>query len=225
MRGGAEVMSAPVLAQVNLLPHEVREARTLGVVRRWIFASTGVTAVAVVTIVAVAHVQTSIAGSELAQAQAETTALLTQQRPYAEVNTVRTELESARAARAYALADEILWSDYLGALVAVTPDGVGIASMDYHGTTPLTSAPPSTDPLVDAGVGTLTFTAFARDVPDTAAWADALEGVPGFDDPRIDAVSLAEAAVGGRAYEVTGTVQLDDAAFSHRFDPSPEERS
>jgi hypothetical protein len=213
---------AGTLPQVNLLPDDVRQARTLGVVKRWVAASVGLTVFAVGTVAAVAQVQAQTAEAQLSQADAETAQLLAQQQPYAEVTTVRTEVDTVTAARRFAFAHEVLWSDHLGALVAVTPDGVGISSIAYRGATPLSAAPGSTDPLVDAGIGTVTFTAFARDVPDTAAWADAIDAVPGFDDARIDAVAVGQNATADFRYEVSGTFQVDAGALSHRFDAQPE---
>ncbi len=223
MKGPTTVLTGPAFPQVNLLPADIREARTFGVVKRWMVASVGVTAVAIGAVVAVAQVQTQMADSLLAQADAQTADLLAQQMPFTEVTTVRTELDTLRIARAYALAPEILWSDYLGALVAVTPDGVGISTADFLGATPVAGAPASSDPLVPAGVGTLTFTAVSRDVPDTMAWAEALDAVPGFADARIDRVALADAgSAGALPYEVSGSVQVDAAAYSHRFDLQPQ---
>jgi len=223
MKAPAAAMTAPAFAQVNLLPKEIVQARSLGVVKRWMIASVGVTAVAVGAVAAVGQMQTHSAEAQLAEADAETAQLLAQHGPYQEVTTIRTDLDTVRTARAYALADEILWSDYLGALVAVTPDGVGISSVDFLGATPLSAVQTSTDPLVTAGVGTLTFTAVARDVPDTAAWADALDAIPGFGDTRIDSVMLSPTGSAGvLPYEVNGTVQVDAGAYSHRFDTQPE---
>ena len=68
----------------------------------------------------------------------------------------------------------------------------------------------------------MTFTAFAREVPDTAAWADALDAVPGFADARIDAVAVGVTATADFRYEVSGTFQVDAGALSHRFDAQPE---
>ncbi len=223
MKAPTAAVIAPVFAQVNLLPKEIVQARSLGVAKRWMLASAGVTALAVGAVAAVAQVQTQAAESGLTQADAETAALLAQHGPFQEVTTVRAELDTVRQARAFALADEILWSDYLGALVAVTPDGVGLSSVDFLGATPISAVQSSSDPLVGAGVGTLTFTALARDVPDTAAWAEALDAVTGFGDTRIDSVMLSPTgSAGALPYVVSGTIQVDATAYSHRFDTQPE---
>lgn len=215
----ATVLVAPATAQVNLLPAEIREARSLGVVKRWLLASVGVTVFAVGTVAGVAQVQTRVAASELSVADAETVQLLAQQGPYAEVTTVRDQLDTLTAARGYALDHEVLWADYLQALLAVTPPGVGISTFDYRGATPIAAAPPSTDPLVGTGVGTVAFTALAQDVPNTADWADAIDAVPGLSDARIDVVALDQSPAAALGYRISGTFQVSAAALSHRFDP------
>ncbi len=218
MKRGTAAVAAPTSPQVNLLPEEIRARRTLGTVKRWATGSLAATALVVGAVTAAAVVERGIADSELAQADAETTALLTQQRPFSEVTTVRAEVASVAEARAAALAGEVLWSGYLDALVAMTPDGVRISGLDYLGASPTAPAPASADPLVDAGLGTLTFTAVAREIPDTATWADALETVPGLSDARISSARLGDAGNAEFRYTVTGSVQVDAAALSHRFD-------
>ncbi|GAA2723707.1 PilN domain-containing protein [Cellulomonas aerilata] len=221
MRARTATLAAPARPQVNLLPGDVRQARTLGVVKRWTLVSSGVTLLAIGTVAAVAQLQTQIADSELAQADAESAGIVAEQRPFARITSLRAELETLRSARDHGVAQEILWSDYLGAITAVTPPGVGISTLDYTGATPLAAAPGSADPLVVAGIGAITFTALAADVPDTAAWADALDAVPGFRDVRVTTVDRADKG-GDLRYEMTGTIQVDDAALAHRFDPQPE---
>jgi hypothetical protein len=221
MKPDAAVLAAPALPQVNLLPDDIRRARTLGTVKRWLGLGVGLTALSVGLVAGLAHLQTQAAQSELAQADAEAAGLLAQQRPFAQVVPVRSELESMRAARSFGLAQEISWSDYLGAISAVTPPGVGISSLEYVGATPLAVAPASADPTIPAGVGALTFRAVADDLPDTAAWADALEALPGLRDVRVSTAARADED-GASRYDLTGTVQVDQGALAHRFDSQPE---
>jgi Tfp pilus assembly protein PilN len=221
MRNDSAVLVAPALPQVNLLPGDVRQARTLGAVKRWLLVSAGVTAVAVGTVAGVAHLQGQSAASDLAQAEAEFASLQVEQGPFSQVTDVRAELERLRSARDFGVRQEILWSVHLGAVSAVTPPGVGIVTLDYQGATPLAAAPASTDPLIVSGLGTLSFTALAADLPDTAAWSDALETVPGLRDARVTAMNRADA--GGRfRYEISGTIQVDERALAHRFDTQSE---
>ncbi len=221
MKAGAAVLQAPALPQVNLLPGDVRQARTLGVVKRWVAVSAGVTVLAVGTVAALAQLQVQDAESQLARANAESAAMLAEQRPLAQVTGTRDQVSALTGARSYALGQEILWADYLGAISMVIPPGVGITNLDYAGGTPLTAAPVSADPLVPSGLGTITFTALGREVQDTAAWADALESLPGLRDARISGM-VRDARGGDFQYEFTGTIQVDSGALAHRFDAQPE---
>jgi hypothetical protein len=138
-----------------------------------------------------------------------------------QVTGLRAELETMRTAQAFGLTTEVLWSEYLGAVTAVTPGGVGIVSLEYRGATPLNAPPSPNDPLVPRGLGTLSFSALAAEVPDTAAWAEALDRVPGFRDVRV--ASTTRSDEGGRfRYEFSGTIQVDDGALAHRFDTQSE---
>ena len=134
--------------------------------------------------------------------------------------------QAVTAALSFAMADDILWADQLGALVAATPPGVGITGLDYLGASPLTAVEASTDPLVTTGVGRISFTALAEDVPDTVAWAEALNAVPGFSGARISNARMSDEPLPRSfRYQVTGTIEVDSEALSHRFDAQPEERS
>jgi hypothetical protein len=221
MTGATAMLDAPALPQVNLLPGEVRQARTLGVVKRWFAVSAGVTVLALGTVAGVAHLQVQDADAQLAQAEAEAAEMLAEQRPLAEVTGIRDEVGALSSARAFALGHEILWSPYLGAIAAVTPPGVGISTLDYAGASPLSPVQTSGDPLVRPALGTLTFTALGAQVQDTAAWADALESLPGLRDARVTG-TLRDDQGGAFRYEFTGTIQVDEAALAHRFDTEPE---
>jgi Tfp pilus assembly protein PilN len=221
MKPGAAVLQAPALPQVNLLPGDVRQARTLGVVKRWVIASAGLTVLTVGSVAGAAQLQAQDAASRLARANAESAAMLAEQRPLAQVTGTRDQVTALTAARAFGLGQEILWADYLGGISIVIPPGVGITTLDYTGATPLTAAPVSTDPLVPAGLGTITFTALGREVQDTAAWADSLESLPGLRDARISGTVRNDES-GTFTYEFTGTIQVDAGALAHRFDAEPE---
>jgi Tfp pilus assembly protein PilN len=221
MKGGTALLQAPMLPQVNLLPGEVRQARTLGVVKRWVIASAGLTVLAVGTVAGVAQLQVQDAEAQLAKANADSAGMLAEQRPLAQVTGIRDQVATLTSARSFALGQEILWADYLGAIAAVTPPGVAITTLDYAGATPLTAAQVSIDPLVPSGLGTITFSALGTEVRDTAAWADALESLPGLRDARVSG-TLRDDQGGDYRYEFDGTIQVDADALAHRFDTQPE---
>jgi len=216
MKTSTATLTAPSLPQVNLLPPEIRQARRLGVVKRWVLVSAGVTALGVGTVAGVAQVMLADAEAQLVEADTETASLLAESQPFSEVVTVRDDLRTAQTARDHAVSTEILWSDYLGAVVGALPPGVRITSLDYAGRTPLAMAPTSPDPLLQSGLGVVSFTALAADLPDTAAWADGLDAVPGFSGVRVGMVELAHRG-SALEYGISGTIQVDDGALAHRF--------
>jgi len=225
MRTSTATLAVPSLPQVNLLPPEIREARKLGTVKRWVLVSAGVTPLAVGTLAGVAQVVVTHAESQLAEADAETAALLAESQPFTQVVTVRDQLRTAETARDHALSTEILWGDYLGAVTGALPPGVRITSLDYKGRTPITAGEAATaDPLVRSGVGIVAFTALAADLPDTAAWADALDAVPGLGSVRMNLVELQHRG-SALEYSITGAIQVDDGALAHRFAAVAEDQS
>ena len=71
---------------------------------------------------------------------------------------------------------------------------------------------PPTDPLQAPSVGQLAFTARSLTVPDTAAWIDALNAIPGF-ARRVGVSAAVVEDDTGTYYTVSATVQLTDATL------------
>ena len=80
-----------------------------------------------------------------------------------------------------------------------------------------TAATPTTDPLQGPSIGQIQVTARTSVLPDTSAWIDAMNAVPGFADAWTSSIAITEDE-SGIYYNVTATVQVTDAAYSHRFD-------
>ena len=79
------------------------------------------------------------------------------------------------------------------------------------------------DPLQDPSIGQILFTGRSSTTPDTAAWIDALNSVPGFADAWTSAITGTGDEESGIHDTVASSVQLTDAAFSHRFDATQGE--
>ncbi|GIG20375.1 hypothetical protein Cch01nite_10990 [Cellulomonas chitinilytica] len=210
------------LPQVNLLPPEVRVARGLRATKRWL-------AIGIVVVVAfaaggygIALVDAASAESELVQAQDDTARLQAEQSKYAEVPQVLSALSNAQLARALGMGQDVQWKSYVDAMTAVLPEHVNVDTLLVALTPASSSAPAATTPLQTPSVGQITFTARALAVPDTAAWIDALNSVPGFAGTTITSAAVTEDE-NGAYYQVSGTVQITEAAFSHRFDPKDGE--
>ncbi len=210
------------LPQVNLLPPEVRAARSLSVVKRWL----AMAVVLVVALIALVYVFALIvrgqADERLAAAEHRTTTLLVKEREYAEVPQVLGAIERTKSARLVATSTEVLWRPYLDAVVAVMPTDVRVVSFAATGLSPSDGvgfAPAS--PLDSPSVGSLTFEAQSKTLPDTSAMLDALVTVPGLQDAWASALAVTEVE-GVTYYTVSISVQMSDATLAQRFVPTEE---
>lgn len=206
----------PGLPQVNLLPPEVRAARGLRVVKRWLVLSL----VFLLVLIAGAYVwslmERATAQDALAQAQAETARLQAEERQYAEVPLVLRSLDDTTTAREVGMSTEVTWKPYLDAITAVLPDDVSIESFTLGGATPMTAAPPPSSPLEAPSLGRLSLTGRTATVPDAAALIDALDSIPGFADAWVSSATV-EGVDGETYYLINATVQVTDAARALRF--------
>ncbi|BDO42334.1 fimbrial assembly protein [Cellulomonas sp. NTE-D12] len=208
------------LPQVNLLPPEVRAARGLRNLKRWLAMALVLVLVLCAAVFALAKFAKMAADDELSTAQAETQRLQTEQQKYAEVPRVLGALQNVTTARALGMATDVSWSSYYAAITAVLPADVSIESLvmtsqSASGTAPTGTAP---NPLQPASVGQVQFTGRSTTVPNTAAWLDALNGVPGFADAWASSATISQSANKTTYYNVTVTVQVTAAAYTHRFD-------
>lgn len=218
-RRGAAAGPAPQVAlpQVNLLPPEVRAARGLRKTKRWLLISLGLVVVLCIGVFGVVAVSAGLAATELVTAQSETLDLQQEQTKYAEVPQVLGALDNTKAAVKVGMSTDIQWKAYGDAIGAVLPPNTSIDTLTVTAATPITPANPPADPLQGANVGQIVFSARSSTVLDTAALIDALNSVPGFADAWVSTSSLSEDEH-GVYFATSATVQLTDAAFSHRFD-------
>lgn len=213
---GATPPHAPLpLAQVNLLPQHVRDARKVRAVRRLLgLGLIGLLALGAVSYGAVMY-EGHDAQEQLTTAQAESARLATEEAKYAEVPRVKAKAAQVKAARVAATTQtEILWQPVLASFTASLPSGTTVQTLTSKLTEPTTT---KADPLAVAGVASLQFTARSDTVPDVAAWMDSLAAIPGFTDVRISAATQTDDK-GRTSYDVQGTLQLSDALLAHRFD-------
>jgi len=220
MSARAQAGMASLLPQVNLLPPEVKAARGLARVKRWLgFVILLVLLVAAGPVLLATMAQRT-ADAELAVHQQETERLVSEQARYAEVPVVLAALDRARTAREVGMSTEIVWRPYLYAIAATAPEGVRIETLRYQGITPMMLAAAPADALAAWSVGTITFTAQSTTTFDTEAWLRSLVTVPGFADPWFSTATLTSVAGdSGDAilYNVTATVQVNEQAFANRF--------
>jgi len=209
-------LQAPALPQVNLLPPEIRSARTLSVVKRWL----GIAILLSFTVAALGYgyavLEERAAHADLDLANATTNDLLAEQARYADVPLVLGQLATIEDARRLGMSTEILWSDYLGAIAVVTPEGVTLESLSYTGASPSVLPTLSANALFGPAAGVITFSGRAPTIPDTAAWMDVLDSIPGLRDAWIT-VDLIGAGTTQSYYLMTSSVQVDASAYANRF--------
>jgi Tfp pilus assembly protein PilN len=210
----ARVDWAPV-PKVNLLPAEIVQARRLAALKRVLAG--GVVAVALLCAGGTAWAQAgaSAAQDELDAVQARGATLRAEQARYAAVPKLLDLIQSAGAARERAMRQDVLWYGILSDLAVTTPKGVTLNGLQVAVDKPAAT----TDPLVPAGLGTLTFTGSAQRFPDVAAWLDAVARIHGLDGSALQSATRAEAggAVSG-AVDFTTTITVTSKALTHRYD-------
>ncbi|RYV52868.1 fimbrial assembly protein [Pengzhenrongella frigida] len=206
----------PALPQVNLLPPEVRAARGLRRIKGWLGLGLLVTVLLCGGAYAFALFSAGQAADELVLAQAETTRLQAEQAKYAEVPQVLGALASSKAVRLEGMSTEVDWKAHLDAITAVLPADVGIETFAMSGATPTTAASMPSNPLQVPNVGLISFTGSSGTLPDTAAWVDALNSIPGFADAWVSSAMIGELD-GRTVYTTSSTVQFTVAAYTNRF--------
>ncbi|MGY4642603.1 PilN domain-containing protein [Cellulomonas sp. URHB0016] len=209
------------LPQVNLLPPEVKAARGLVNVKRWL----GLSLVFVLAMAALtygfAFLENQAAQGELADAQQENQRLMQEQAKYAEVPAVLTELNRFEKARTLGMGADILWKSYLDSIAAVLPPGVSIDTFTISQATAWSAGQTVSDPLIEPGMGSILFTVRTSTLPDDAAWLDALNSIPGLGDATMSSAGLTQTE-GAPYYAVTSSVQVLEPALSLRFIPTEE---
>lgn len=220
-RASGPGLGASSLPQVNLLPPEVRAARGLVNVKRWLAIALVIVVVAIGLVYVLAMLARNSAENTLATEQARTAELQTEVAKYDEVPRVLANLARTKDALQLGTSTEIQWKSYLDAITAVLPEGVSIDSFIVSQTTPWMAAVGPQDPLVTPGVANISFTVRATTLPNTAAWLDALDAIPNLSSPTLSMASLT-AETGEPYFAITTNVQVDATAVVPRF-ADPEE--
>jgi hypothetical protein len=202
--------------QVNLLPPEIRSRRDLGRVKVRLGIGLILLVLVLLTAFGYSILAERTASGELQAVQDEVADLQAEQARYAEVPLVKSQIASALAARELAMSTEVLWSDYLRAIQTVAPDGWVLRTLTTAMPTPVTLPVGPANPWGEPSVGSLSFTGRAMTLPDIAAWADALESIPGFSDAYFTSAEITDEK-GIVFYDVSSTVQVDAQVFALRF--------
>lgn len=211
--------------RVNLLPPEIYASQAVGKLKRYLALGLILVIALCGGVYTLASMRLDAQKTELAAAEADTLALTQAQAQYAEVPVVLSRLQQLEEARQLGMSTETLWADYLGAVFAVMPGGVKVASITVAGATPLLAPAAETDPLQGPGAVTqLDLTAISDTLPNIAQWQDGLNSVPGFQDAWVNVVTVGEDEDDNTPrFELSVRVQVTDEAYAHRFLPEEGE--
>lgn len=204
--------------RVNLLPDEIlaerKLKRTQAALGALVLAVTGVVATGFL----LASAAVTTAEQDLEAERTRTQALTAQEAEYAEVPLVMGQVEAAVQAQGQAMAQDVLWFEYLNRLSASYPKDVWLRDMA------VVMAAPTTDPAASAGEGrsgavaSITFNGTGLVHSDVAAWLDALDTIKGFQNATYSTAERTE--VDGRVVvDFTSTVEVSVDALSLRFEP------
>lgn len=199
--------------RVDLLPHAVRGERAARAARGRLGIAVIVVAVLVVAGIGLASIRSMQAQAALTAAQNRAVSLLTQQRTYAEVRTVRQQMGLIRAGQQVGASTEIDWRSYLTSVQQTLPADVTLKTVTVDSASPLAAYAQSTVPLQGARVATLSFTAESASLPQVPAWLDALATLPGYTDASPGSVKREDTGT----YTVDITMHINSAAFTKRF--------
>lgn len=215
-RGGSGFVAGQ--PQINLLPPEVRAARGLKTLRRLLVMALVLVVLLCAASWVFARNDKSSAAAGLTAAQGRTAQLKKEEQKYAEVPQVLGLLESTTRARALGTSTEVLWSPYYLAIAAVLPAGVSLDTLQIAQVSPTAPAPSVATPLQAPSIGAIQFTARSKTLPDTAAWIDALNSIPGLGDAWVSTALIQGDGTTASYYNVTAAAQVRQQAYAHRFD-------
>jgi hypothetical protein len=217
--GSAAPAFTPRPPQVNLLPPEVRAARSLSAIKRWL----AIGLVVVLAVIALGYggavLVRSSAETALTSAEDDQMALRTEESKYAEVPRVLKAITATTDARELGMATEVSWRAYLDAIAAILPAGMSIDDFTLTGPSPIAAAPTAADPLQGLSIGTMSLQLRSTTAPVTSDLLDALDALPGIDSPWVSSVATAEEN-GTVYYSVALSAVFNDAALAGRFAPA-----
>lgn len=203
---------------VNLLPASVHAAQDARRLRRRLGAGLVAFVVLLGGVQGVLLMVDDQAQRELDLALTEGIRLQDDMARYAEAADVRAAITQVSDARRLGMGTEIRWVDMIRQIESVSPPGTKMASFSAQSLAPAEgSVFTAPDQLASPGVATISFRVETPTLPDTAAWLEALNAIPGLMDASFSTVSLSGgAAEDGEAevYVVTSSVQVNVVALS-----------
>lgn len=221
---GTRVEWAPV-PRVNLLPPEILQNRKFAKVQRRL----GVAVVAALGVCAGGYwwalTGVNDAQAELDVATATGQLLATEKAQYSEVPRVLAQVRAAEAARAAAMAQDVLWYRVLNDLALATPSTVWVTQATFTLAGGASSAAaPAADALTPTSIGTVTLSGEASGLPALASWIESLDALTPVDGAGVtNAQEKPDEGQTPKGQLTFGAgAVLSPGALSHRYDANPE---
>ena len=217
MNAVPEAVGAPRTPLVDLLPPEIEMRRKENRAKRLIVF-------VVVVFMALlgggwyfAYSVRTSAEADLAVEQDKTSAKQEELAKYDYIPVVRAALDNAVNARALAGSTDVNWATQLNSLLTSTPTDVGLTTLAVSAATP--SGPFLRDgtPFQQTDLGQLFFSGEAASEAEAAAFQDAIDALPAFQNTYITSITFGAAADGEVPYwNFTGSTRITSNALSGR---------
>jgi Tfp pilus assembly protein PilN len=210
---GTTTTAAP---RVNLLPPEIGERARL---RKAQLAMVG-TGLAAVAVLGVLYTQQSAKVSDANQqkvaAEAAHARLTNELAGLRSVSDTYAQVDQAKQTLATTMHYEVLWSSYLHDLTLTIPENVWLTNINakLEVNKPATSG--TAGPVLDPGLGTVTFTGTAFNHDDVAAWLESVSKEKGYTNIYFSQ-SVDDVIGTVPVVKFTSTVTLNDKALSNRY--------
>ncbi len=217
MNAVPEAVGAPRTPLVDLLPPEIEMRRKENRAKRLIvFAVFVFMALLGGAWYSVYSIRTS-AESDLAVEQDKTVAKQEELATYDYVPLVKAALDNAVSARALAGSTDVEWATQLNSLLTSTPPGISLTSLAVSAATPSQPWMRDGTPFEQKDLGQVFFSGEAASEVEVAAFQDALDALPAFQNTYITSVALGATADGEVPYwSFTGSTRVNSNALSGR---------
>jgi Tfp pilus assembly protein PilN len=213
LRGTSTTTAAP---RVNLLPPEIAERSRLRKAQL-AMVGTGLAAVAVVGVMYTGQAaKVDDAQQQKAAAEAAHARLTAEAAKLTNVSDTFAQVDQAKQSLATAMHYEVLWSSYLHDLTLTIPEQVWLTGMTAKLEVAKAPANGTNGPVLDPGLGTVTFTGRALGQVDVASWLESVAKEKGYTNTYLS--QAAEGHIGSvPIVNFTSTVTLSDKALSNRY--------
>lgn len=202
--------------RVHLLPAEVIDRRKVKLLKRRLLMAVGLVVVIVAAGYGFATYTLAGSQSQLATAQAGTSALISQQATFGAVTKVNSDINSIVQSQKTSTAQEILWAPYIQSIEATLPADATITAFDASLDTPFGGIAPDTTavPLQGPRIATISLTVNMAQ-SEIPGWLNTLPSLKGFVDATPD--SVAAVSGDGTTYVLAATIHINSDAESGRF--------